>query len=160
MTSEMTGLVEAFDYGWDDLRWFTINAMKSAFLPFDERLAIIDERDQARLRRAQRVVAGGLGQAESSSSQSRVAAKLSTRTDQAATSSSKGGAGAIRSASGLTMALIRLASGVALDSASGGLLVLAGRGGVGQQLDREFQLPAVDGCPDRPAARRPRPSSW
>ena len=23
--------------------WFTINAMKSAFLPFDERLAIIDE---------------------------------------------------------------------------------------------------------------------
>jgi adenosine deaminase len=26
-----------------DLRWFTINAMKSAFLPFDERLAIIDE---------------------------------------------------------------------------------------------------------------------
>ena len=26
----------------DDLRWFTINAMKSAFLPFDERLAIID----------------------------------------------------------------------------------------------------------------------
>ena len=27
----------------DDLRWFTINAMKSAFLPFDERLAIIDD---------------------------------------------------------------------------------------------------------------------
>ena len=27
----------------DDLRWFTINAMKSSFLPFDERLAIIDE---------------------------------------------------------------------------------------------------------------------
>ena len=26
-----------------DLRWFTINAMKSAFLPFDERLAIIDD---------------------------------------------------------------------------------------------------------------------
>ena len=36
----------------DDLRWFTINAMKSAFLPFDERLAIIDERHQARVRRA------------------------------------------------------------------------------------------------------------
>jgi len=43
MTSEMHALVEAFDYGYDDLRWFTINAMKSAFLPFDERLAIIDE---------------------------------------------------------------------------------------------------------------------
>jgi adenosine deaminase len=43
MTSEMHALVEAFDYGLDDLRWFTINAMKSAFLPFDERLAIIDE---------------------------------------------------------------------------------------------------------------------
>ena len=42
MTSEMLGLVEAFDYGWADLRWFTINAMKSAFLPFDERLAIIE----------------------------------------------------------------------------------------------------------------------
>ncbi len=42
MTSEMTALVEAFGYGLTDLRWFTINAMKSAFLPFDERLAIID----------------------------------------------------------------------------------------------------------------------
>ncbi|ANH36690.1 Adenine deaminase [Nocardioides dokdonensis FR1436] len=43
MTKEMTALVEAFGYTLDDLRWFTINAMKSAFLPFDERLAIIDE---------------------------------------------------------------------------------------------------------------------
>ncbi len=43
MTDEMHALVEAFGYGVDDLRWFTINAMKSAFLPFDERLAIIDE---------------------------------------------------------------------------------------------------------------------
>ena len=43
MTREMVLLAEAFDYGTDDLRWFTINAMKSAFLPFDERLAIIDE---------------------------------------------------------------------------------------------------------------------
>ena len=42
MTSEMASLVEAFGYGTHDLRWFTINAMKSAFLPFDERLAIID----------------------------------------------------------------------------------------------------------------------
>ncbi|HWM75164.1 MAG TPA: adenosine deaminase [Nocardioides sp.] len=42
MTNEMHQLVEAFGYGLADLRWFTINAMKSAFLPFDERLAIID----------------------------------------------------------------------------------------------------------------------
>ncbi|MGH8965750.1 MAG: adenosine deaminase [Actinomycetes bacterium] len=43
MTDEMFGLVEAFGYGLGDLRWFTINAMKSAFLPFDERLALINE---------------------------------------------------------------------------------------------------------------------
>jgi len=43
MTREMTRLVDAFGYGMDDLRWFTLNAMKSAFLPFDERLALIDE---------------------------------------------------------------------------------------------------------------------
>ncbi len=42
MTQEMHGLVEAFGYTLEDLRWFTINAMKSAFLPFDERLAIIE----------------------------------------------------------------------------------------------------------------------
>ncbi|MCW2815350.1 MAG: adenosine deaminase [Nocardioides sp.] len=43
MTDEMTALVGAFGYDLTDLRWFTINAMKSAFLPFDERLAIIDD---------------------------------------------------------------------------------------------------------------------
>ncbi len=42
MTEEMFALVEAFGYTLDDLRWFTINAMKSAFLPFDERLDIIN----------------------------------------------------------------------------------------------------------------------
>ena len=36
-------LAEAFDYGLADFRWFAINAMKSAFIPFDERLAIIDD---------------------------------------------------------------------------------------------------------------------
>ena len=35
--------VDAFGYGLADLRWLTINAMKSAFLPFDQRLRIIDE---------------------------------------------------------------------------------------------------------------------
>ncbi len=43
MTDEMWSLVEAFDYDLADLRWFTINAMKSAFLPFDERLALIND---------------------------------------------------------------------------------------------------------------------
>jgi adenosine deaminase len=42
MTNEMYALVEAFGYTLQDLRWFTINAMKSAFLPFDERLEMIN----------------------------------------------------------------------------------------------------------------------
>jgi adenosine deaminase len=42
MTREMTLLTEAFGYTWADLQWFTINAMKSAFIGFDERLAIIN----------------------------------------------------------------------------------------------------------------------
>ncbi len=43
MTDEMFALVEAFGYTMRDLRWFTINAMKSAFLPFDQRLEIINQ---------------------------------------------------------------------------------------------------------------------
>ncbi|MEU5527398.1 adenosine deaminase [Micromonospora chersina] len=43
MSREMALLVNAFGYGWKELQWFTINAMKSAFIPFDERLKIIDE---------------------------------------------------------------------------------------------------------------------
>jgi len=42
MTRELVMLSEAFGYDLADLRWFAINAMKSAFVPFDERLAIID----------------------------------------------------------------------------------------------------------------------
>ena len=42
LSSEMAALVDVFGYGWDDLRWLTINAMKSAFLPFDQRLHLID----------------------------------------------------------------------------------------------------------------------
>jgi adenosine deaminase len=42
MTREMTLLVEAFGYGWSDLQWFTLNAMKSAFIPFDDRLDLIN----------------------------------------------------------------------------------------------------------------------
>ncbi|MDQ6848982.1 MAG: adenosine deaminase [Actinomycetota bacterium] len=43
MTREMSLLVEAFGYDWRDLQWFTINAMKSAFIPFDDRLDIIND---------------------------------------------------------------------------------------------------------------------
>ena len=43
MTSELTALVDTFGYGWADLQWFTVNAMKSAFLGFDERLALIND---------------------------------------------------------------------------------------------------------------------
>jgi adenosine deaminase len=43
MTSEFAALVDAFGYGWEDLRWFTVNAMKSSFIGFDERLAIIND---------------------------------------------------------------------------------------------------------------------
>jgi adenosine deaminase len=43
MSREMSLLSEAFGWGWAELQWLTINAMKSAFIPYDERLAIINE---------------------------------------------------------------------------------------------------------------------
>ncbi|MFC6707973.1 adenosine deaminase [Flexivirga alba] len=43
MSREMQLLVDEAGWTVDDLRWVTINAMKSAFLPFDERLAIIED---------------------------------------------------------------------------------------------------------------------
>lgn len=43
MSSEFATLADAFGYGWDDVQWFTVNAMKSAFLPFDQRLGLINE---------------------------------------------------------------------------------------------------------------------
>ncbi|KWX02464.1 adenosine deaminase [Carbonactinospora thermoautotrophica] len=42
MSREFAKLVDAFGYTLDDLQWFTVNAMKSAFIPFDERLAFIN----------------------------------------------------------------------------------------------------------------------
>jgi adenosine deaminase len=42
MSREMRLLVEESGWTLEDLRWVTINAMKSAFIPFDERLAIIE----------------------------------------------------------------------------------------------------------------------
>ena len=43
MTSEMAAVADAFDLRLDELRWLTINAMKSAFWPFDHRLALIEQ---------------------------------------------------------------------------------------------------------------------
>ncbi|MFE5908855.1 adenosine deaminase [Streptomyces wedmorensis] len=43
MSREFELLNDAFDYTLDDMQWFTVNAMKSAFIPFDERLAMINE---------------------------------------------------------------------------------------------------------------------
>ncbi len=43
MSREFMVLHEAFGYGWTDFERFTVNAMKSAFLHFDQRLALIDE---------------------------------------------------------------------------------------------------------------------
>ena len=42
MTNEFRQLQAAFGYGLDDFEWLTVNAMKSAFAPFDERLSIIN----------------------------------------------------------------------------------------------------------------------
>ncbi len=42
MTSEFRQLADAFGWGLDDFEWLTINAMKSAFAPFPERLRIIN----------------------------------------------------------------------------------------------------------------------
>jgi adenosine deaminase len=42
LTDEFAVLVREFGYDWSDLQWFTVNAMKSAFAPFDERLELIN----------------------------------------------------------------------------------------------------------------------
>jgi adenosine deaminase len=42
MTSEMAALSDAFGWGIDDFEWLTVNAMKSAFAPFPERLRLIN----------------------------------------------------------------------------------------------------------------------
>ncbi len=42
LSSEFHRLADAFGYGWSDFEWLTINAMKSAFAHFDQRLRIIN----------------------------------------------------------------------------------------------------------------------
>ncbi|MDF3298239.1 adenosine deaminase [Streptomyces tropicalis] len=43
MSREFEHLVETFGCTLDDMQWFSVNAMKSAFIPFDERLAMIND---------------------------------------------------------------------------------------------------------------------
>src|SRR5688500_10738080 len=43
MSSEFAVLARTFGIGLDDMEWLTLNAMKSAFWPFDGRLRIINE---------------------------------------------------------------------------------------------------------------------
>jgi adenosine deaminase len=43
LTSEFAALSRAFGIGLDEMEWLTLNAMKSAFWPFDGRLRIINE---------------------------------------------------------------------------------------------------------------------
>ena len=43
LSSEFGALDEAFRIGLGEMEWLTINAMKSAFAPFDERLRLINE---------------------------------------------------------------------------------------------------------------------
>jgi adenosine deaminase len=63
LSGEFAALDEAFGIGLGETEWLTVNAMKSAFAPFDERLRIINEvvkPGYARLRaREARVVAAG-----------------------------------------------------------------------------------------------------
>jgi len=63
MSSEFAALDEAFGIGLGEMEWLTINAMKSAFAPFDERLRLINEvvkPGYARLRGLEsRVIAAG-----------------------------------------------------------------------------------------------------
>jgi adenosine deaminase len=42
LSSEFALLAQEFGYGWPDIEWLTINAMKSAFAGFDERIKLID----------------------------------------------------------------------------------------------------------------------
>jgi adenosine deaminase len=43
LSQEFANMVAAFGWTLDDMEWLTLNALKSAFLPFDGRLRIINE---------------------------------------------------------------------------------------------------------------------
>jgi adenosine deaminase len=55
LTDEFANLARTFGIGLDDMEWLTLNAIKSAFLPFDGRIRVINEQIKpgyARLRAA------------------------------------------------------------------------------------------------------------
>ncbi|HEX6255435.1 MAG TPA: adenosine deaminase [Euzebyales bacterium] len=43
LSSELAAVSQTFDLGINELRWLTVNAMKSAFWPFADRLALIND---------------------------------------------------------------------------------------------------------------------
>jgi adenosine deaminase len=43
LSSEFAALDQAFGIGLSEMEWLTLNALKSAFVPFDERLRLINE---------------------------------------------------------------------------------------------------------------------
>lgn len=43
LSEEFAACADAFGWTWQDIRWLTINAAKSSFIPFDDRLAIIND---------------------------------------------------------------------------------------------------------------------
>ena len=43
LSEEFASCCDAFGWTWQDIRWLTINAAKSSFIPFDDRLAIIND---------------------------------------------------------------------------------------------------------------------
>ncbi len=43
LSREFGLLAETFGYGWAEMEWLTVNAMKSAFIPYDERYRLITE---------------------------------------------------------------------------------------------------------------------
>jgi adenosine deaminase len=42
MSSELSALAQTFGFGLEEMQWLTLNAMKSSFAPFDQRLRLIN----------------------------------------------------------------------------------------------------------------------
>jgi adenosine deaminase len=43
LSDEFANMAATFGWGLDDMEWITLNAIKSAFHPFDGRLRVINE---------------------------------------------------------------------------------------------------------------------
>jgi adenosine deaminase len=42
MSTELSALAQTFGFGLEEMQWLTLNAMKSSFAPFDQRLRLIN----------------------------------------------------------------------------------------------------------------------